>query len=116
MTRQSSRGVRLEIVQDILIKVLRPAEAGRIKEPLCPDPDVHIYLPKLYKVRTVAERMKAVSSTIIISANGKDEFTMSVEEPETAIECTWKNCGHPTIAGEEGRKRLWLSSQSSSEC
>ncbi|CAO1629287.1 unnamed protein product [Sympodiomycopsis kandeliae] len=93
----SHSGSKIEIVQDVLIKVLRPAESARIKEPLCPDPDVHIFLPKLYKVRTVAERMKAVSNHIYISANHQSEFRMSVEQPEIQMETTWKKCGHPAI-------------------
>lgn len=95
----SHSGSKLEIVQDVLIKVLRPAESTRIKEPLCPDPDVHIFLPKLYKLRTVAERMKAVSGHIYISANRKEEFRMSVEQTEIQIETTWRGCGHPAING-----------------
>lgn len=90
-------GSRLEIVQDVLIKVMRPAESMRIKEPLCPDPDVHIFLPKLFKLRTVAERMKAVSGAIYLSANHKSEFRMSVEQPEIQMETTWRGCGHPAI-------------------
>lgn len=65
-----------------------------------PLPQVHIYLPKLYKLRTVAERMKAVSSSIWISANRQECFTMSVEETEISMETTWKKCGHPSISGE----------------
>ncbi|CAO1618742.1 unnamed protein product [Parajaminaea phylloscopi] len=92
----SHTGAKLEIAQEILIKILRPAESLSIKEPLCPDPDVHIYLPKLYKVRTVAERMKAVASHIYISANHSEEFMMSVAQPEIRMETTWKKCGHPS--------------------
>lgn len=93
----SHSGSRLEIVQDVLIQVYRPAESMRIKEPLCPEPDVHIFLPKLYKVRTVAERMKAVSSHIYISANRSEEFIMSVAQTEINMETTWRKCGHPSI-------------------
>lgn len=47
----SHSGARLEIVQDILIKVLRPAESARIKEPLCPDPDVSREGPSILSQR-----------------------------------------------------------------
>lgn len=98
---QSHSGARIEVNQDIVIKVLRPTDAAMIKEPLCPDPEVHIFLPKLYKVRTVAERMKAVSSHIYLSANRSQEFMMSVEEPEINMETTWKKCGHPAISDDQ---------------
>lgn len=101
----SHSGSKLEIVQDVLIKILRPAESLRIKEPLCPDPDVHIFLPRLYKVRNVAERMKAVASHIYISANRSEEFKMSVAQPEINIESTWKKCGHPEINDSQEASR-----------
>lgn len=93
-------GARMEIVQEVGIKVMRPAEAARVSEPMCPAPDVHIYLPKLYKLRAVAERMKAVSSSICISANKDQVFLMAVDQPEISIETTWKKCGRPPPLGE----------------
>lgn len=45
---KSRSGARLEIVQDVLIKVLKPAEIERIKEPLCPEPDVSSTVSRRY--------------------------------------------------------------------
>ena len=56
----------------------------------------------MFKVRSVAEKMRNVSKHIYISANRSEEFVLAVEEPEVRIETKWTKCGHPRINGERG--------------
>ncbi|CEH17177.1 Checkpoint 9-1-1 complex, HUS1 component [Ceraceosorus bombacis] len=90
-------GARLEISQEVLIRVLRPAEISRIREPECPVPDACIYLPRLHKIRRVAERMQSLSDTITVSANRAHELKLSIEKDEVKIETTWRDLDHPDL-------------------
>lgn len=97
ISAQSHTGAKLEVVQDVLIKVLKPAEMSRIVEPLCPEPDVHIILPKLLHLRTVADHMRSLSDVVTLSANRRGELRLSVVEDEVSLDTTWSHLAHPTI-------------------
>ncbi|PWN30543.1 cell cycle checkpoint [Jaminaea rosea] len=96
----SHTGGRLEVVQDIGVRIIRASEANKMRDPMVPDPQVHIYMPKMFKVRSVVEKMRNVTRHIYVSANRSEEFLMSVEEPEVRIESKWAKCGHPRIHNE----------------
>lgn len=97
----SHTGGRLEVVQDIGVRIIRASEANKMRDPMVPDPQVHIYMPKMFKVRSVVEKMRNVTRHIYVSANRSEEFLMSVEEPEVRIESKWAKCGHPRIQNGE---------------
>ncbi|SNX87627.1 related to protein hus1, required for S-M and DNA damage checkpoints [Melanopsichium pennsylvanicum] len=97
ISSQSRTGAKLEVVQDVLIKVLKPAEMSRIVEPLCPEPDVHIILPKLLDLRTVTEHMRSLSDVVTLSANKQGQLRLSVMEHQVSLDTTWSNLAHPTI-------------------
>ncbi len=101
ISAQSHTGAKLEVVQDVLIKVLKPAEMSRVVEPLCPEPDVHIILPKLLNLRTVAEHMRSLSDIVTLSANRQGELRLSVAEDEVSLDTTWSNLAHPTIEASQ---------------
>ncbi|KAK0545824.1 Checkpoint protein hus1 [Tilletia horrida] len=97
ITNASHTGGRLVVVQDVLIRILKPAEMERIKEPLCPAPDVHITLPPLLKLRTVCERMRTQSDVATISANREGKFKVEVFTDELKLETCWRNLQHPNM-------------------
>lgn len=103
ISAKSHTGGKLEVMQDVLIKVLKPAEMSRIVEPLCPEPDVHIILPKLLHLRTVADHMKNLSDVLTISANQQGDLKLAVTETEVKLDTTWSKLTHPNIDGEHGR-------------
>ena len=41
---QTRVGHRLRVAHDVKIEVMRPADVEKLKEPLCPEPDVRYYL------------------------------------------------------------------------
>ncbi|GAA5941596.1 hypothetical protein JCM3775_005121 [Rhodotorula graminis] len=102
VVRSSSRlGKRLEITQDVAVKVMKAAEMDQLKEPLCPTPQVALYLPSLHTLRTVVERLKTISSYITISANNAGELRLRAESDDAKVETEWRDLRMPT-AGAEG--------------
>ncbi|GAA5878625.1 hypothetical protein JCM8547_003848 [Rhodosporidiobolus lusitaniae] len=96
----SRMGKRLEITQDVAVKVKKAAEIELLKEPLCPQPDVILLLPPLQILRTVAERLKTVSPYITLSANNRGELRMRAEADEAKVETEWRGLKRPNT-GEE---------------
>ncbi|GAA5833084.1 hypothetical protein JCM11251_006510 [Rhodosporidiobolus azoricus] len=106
----SSRlGKRLEITQDVAVKVKKAAEIAELKEPLCPQPDVILLLPDLKLLRTVAERLKTISPYITLTANNRGEFRMRAEADEAKVETEWRGLKKP----QGGEDELATSEESS---
>lgn len=55
-------GGGLSVTHDVLVDVLRPADMERLKEPLCPEPDVRVSLP--HRIYTNLELTYAYTCTI----------------------------------------------------
>ncbi|KAJ1959921.1 Checkpoint protein hus1 [Dipsacomyces acuminosporus] len=75
---QSSTGREMTLCQDVPVRVLSPLQMEAIREPLVPDSQVHIMVPPLNSVRSVAERMKSMGDRVAISANKEGEMTIRV--------------------------------------
>jgi HUS1 checkpoint protein len=43
VTSQSRQGRKLQIAHDVRIYVMKPADFAKVKEPMCPEPDVGIF-------------------------------------------------------------------------
>ncbi|GAA5888113.1 hypothetical protein JCM5296_005437 [Sporobolomyces johnsonii] len=97
----SRMGKRLEITQDVFVKVKKAAEIALLKEPLCPEPEVQLVLPPLQLVRTVAERMKTISPYITITANNLGEFRLRAEADEANVETEWRGLKRARMSDEE---------------
>ncbi|KZT51986.1 cell cycle checkpoint [Calocera cornea HHB12733] len=97
----------LSVAHHVKVTIVRPAEMEKVREPLCPDPDVHIVTPPLKEMRVVLDRLKVYSSRIRFSANHSGELTLSAEtEDGDVLKTTWTNLVHPTIdAGEDAPPR-----------
>jgi len=91
----------MEITHDVRVRILKVSEVMGLKEPLCPEPDIHIILPPLAKMRTVVERMAKLSP--IIGFGAQDDGTLKVEiaTDSVAVETTWRDCPLPHITGDE---------------
>ncbi|GAA5882902.1 hypothetical protein JCM16303_006636 [Sporobolomyces ruberrimus] len=98
----SRMGKRLEITQDVFVKVKKAQDVEQLKEPLCPVPDAALLLPPLQILRTVAERMKTVSPIITLSANNAGVFRMRAEADEAKVETEWMNLKRPNLGDDAG--------------
>ncbi|GAA6053127.1 hypothetical protein JCM3770_002866 [Rhodotorula araucariae] len=100
--KSSSRlGKPLEITQDVAVKVKKAAEIDQLKEPLCPPPEVLLYLPPLNLLRTVVERLKTISPYITISANNLGELRVRAESDDAKVETEWRGLKKPTQGAED---------------
>ncbi|KAJ1734557.1 Checkpoint protein hus1 [Coemansia biformis] len=75
---QSGTGRELTLTQDVPVRVLTPQQMDAIREPLVPDSQVHIMMPPLNSVRSIAERIKAMGDRVAVSANRDGEVTLRV--------------------------------------
>ena len=115
------------IMQDIPVKVLAAAAVASIREPQCPQPNVHIMLPPLLQLKAISERftklaisnssattrgrvsdVPASQTRLILSANAHGVFRIGVETAALKIESKWEGLTNPELdpgqvaGGEEG--------------
>ncbi|KAI9505824.1 checkpoint protein Hus1/Mec3, partial [Coemansia spiralis] len=74
----SITGSEMTLCQDVPIRVLTPAQMDMVREPLVPDSQVHIMMPPLNSMRSIAERIKAMGDRVAVSANRDGELTIGV--------------------------------------
>lgn len=97
----SRMGKKLDITQDVFVKVKKAEDVQNLKEPLCPTPDAACLLPPLQIIRTVAERMKTVSPILTLSANNAGTFRMRAAADEAQVETDWMHLRQPNIGEDE---------------
>ncbi|KAI0658275.1 cell cycle checkpoint [Cubamyces menziesii] len=89
----------MTVVQHIVIDVVKHADVERLKEPMCPEPDVHILLPALAKLRTVVERLRPLANDgVIFRANHNGELQLAVTTDNARVEVGWSGLTNPTMA------------------
>ncbi|GAA5905934.1 uncharacterized protein JCM6883_002497 [Sporobolomyces salmoneus] len=96
----SRMGKKLEITQDVFVTVKKAQDVALLKEPLCPVPDAALLLPPLQILRTVAERMKTISSIITLSANNAGTFKMRAVSDEASVDTEWTNLKRPNLGDD----------------
>jgi len=94
---QTKQGKEVKVTHDVKIMVMKPPEVALMKEPLCPAPDVHIILPPLQKLRTVVDRMRALSDVVGISANRAGQLKLSIQTQRIKVDTIWSNLTIPNI-------------------
>ncbi|EJF64406.1 cell cycle checkpoint [Dichomitus squalens LYAD-421 SS1] len=95
----TSMGSNALIHKQLLIDVLRHADVDRLKEPLCPEPDVHILLPPLGKLRTVVERLRSLAAEgIHFRANHSGELQLSTSTENARLEVVWSGLTNPPMS------------------
>lgn len=85
------------LVQDIPIRVLNLYHINEYKEPMVPQPHVHILMPPLVSVRTIIDRMKSMSNYLTISANFNGEFILKIETEAVSVETYFKDLISPDL-------------------
>ncbi|KAK9893641.1 cell cycle checkpoint [Cystobasidium minutum MCA 4210] len=95
----SRGGHSVDIVQEVAVRVLKLAELEEMaKEPMCPEPDVHIMLPASSEsLRGVVDRMKNIGNVITVSANLQGVLKLRVESDLAKVETEWRDLKHPEI-------------------
>lgn len=89
------------ITQDLHVRVLSAGFVSTIKEPRCPEPDVHIVLPELNNLRYVTDRFKVLADKLILVANMNGEMTLKAETDAVRVESSWKNLVNPELNAEQ---------------
>lgn len=98
----SSRfGKKVEIVQDVAVRVKKAADIEQLTEPLCPAPEVIISLPDMQQLRTVVERLKTVSPFVTIRANNQGLLKFRAEADEANVETEWRNLKRPQSGADD---------------
>ncbi|KAJ2720666.1 Checkpoint protein hus1 [Coemansia sp. Benny D115] len=75
---QSMGGRELVLTQDVPVRVLTAQQMDSISEPMVPDGQVHIMMPPIANVRSVAERMRSMGDRVAVSANKRGEVNVRV--------------------------------------
>ena len=88
--------------------------AQRISEP-ADRAQIHIILPSLGVIRTVAERMKAIGDTVIISANLRGQFQLRVETDAASVQTEWRGLTIPELRASVSRGDTDLADASTQE-
>ncbi|KAI0791225.1 cell cycle checkpoint [Abortiporus biennis] len=96
ITGFSKNGKPVRVSHDVRIEVVRPAEVDAMKEPMCPEPDVHVILPPLSKLRTVVEKLRSLSDVIKFQANNSGKLTLSVSTDSVKMDVDWNGLSNPT--------------------
>ncbi|KAF8799058.1 cell cycle checkpoint [Phlegmacium glaucopus] len=92
---QTRMGNKMRVAHDVKIQILKPADVVKLSEPLCPEPDLHILLPPLQKIRTVVERLRPMSDVLAIRANNNKCFQLAIMTEGVTLETDWKDCDNP---------------------
>ncbi|KAI0640317.1 cell cycle checkpoint [Trametes polyzona] len=96
-------GRNLTVVQHVTVEVMRHADVERLKEPMCPEPDVHILLPSLAKLRTVVERLRPLAvDGVNFRANQSGELQLAVNTDNARVEVSWNGLTNPNTSVQGG--------------
>jgi len=93
----SSQGKSVLVTHDVRIHVKKPSDVDKLVEPHCPDPDAHILLPSLAKLRTVTDHLRQMSTHVAISANRSGEFSLKIRTEDVMVETAWSGCETPNL-------------------
>ncbi|KAG9316067.1 cell cycle checkpoint [Chiua virens] len=90
-------GRKVRVAHDVRIDVMRPSEVDKLREPLCPEPDVTILLPQLQKMRTIVERLRPLSDVLALRANNSGKLQLAISTDTVKLETQWVGCPNPSM-------------------
>lgn len=101
----SQTGAKLDVTQEVLVRILRVSEMSLITEPLCPTPDVrartltqvYIVTPPLAEVKAMAEQIKPLATHVCLSANHNGALRLAIVGSDVVGEATWTGLEHPSV-------------------
>jgi len=85
------------ITHHVTVRVLNQSYISTLREPQCPEPDVHIVLPPLSGLKAISERFKTLADRILIKANMNGEMKLRAESDSVKIETAWKDLINPEL-------------------
>ncbi|KAJ7384136.1 DNA damage checkpoint control protein [Desmophyllum pertusum] len=88
------------VVHDVPVGVIPQRNWEEYEEPAMPDFDVSIYMPSLKVVKNVIERMKNLSSFLILAANQNGDMTLGIDTDLAAVTTHFKHLDMPTWEGD----------------
>ncbi|KAI8352934.1 checkpoint protein Hus1/Mec3 [Blakeslea trispora] len=87
-----------ESKKDLPIQIVTAEKIQNIRNPCTTErPDTYILLPDVSVLKTTAERFKALSNCITISANMKGEFKIGIQSPFAVCSARYENLQNPEL-------------------
>ncbi|KAI8908119.1 checkpoint protein Hus1/Mec3 [Powellomyces hirtus] len=102
ITNSSRTGNRLYLTQDIPVRVLQSDESAELTEPEVESQQVHILLPPLNDLKTIAERLKAIGTHVVVAANMNGELVLKVVADAVRVETSFKGLINPELGQPDG--------------
>jgi len=96
-------GRKVRVAHDVKIEVMKPGDVARLAEPLCPEPDIHILLPPLQKLRTIVDRLRPMSDILAIRASNNGRLQLSISTDSVTVDTQWTNCTNPKMAASQSQ-------------
>ncbi|KAJ3986570.1 checkpoint protein Hus1/Mec3 [Lentinula detonsa] len=100
ITGTTRAGRKVKIEHDVKIEVMKPADVAKLSEPMCPEPDIHVLLPSLQKMRTIVERLRSMSDILAVRASHNGCLQLSINTESVKVDTEWKNCNIPQMMKE----------------
>eukprot|EP00127_Corallochytrium_limacisporum_P001326 Clim_evm16s51 gene=Clim_evmTU16s51 len=97
-TKQTAAENQRELIQDIPIMRIDPTDTPEYDIPSnFPDPQVSIYMPDIRRLRTILERLRAMSNQITLRANHIGELFLEVNTDAVNISVLFSNVKYTKI-------------------
>ncbi|KAJ7593722.1 checkpoint protein Hus1/Mec3 [Mycena floridula] len=93
-------GKRVRVAHDVRVEVMKQDDVERLREPMCPEPDTHVLLPPLQKLRLIIDRMRPMSDVLSVRADNNGCLKIGINTESVNIETEWKNCANTRQAPE----------------
>ncbi|KAJ4482252.1 checkpoint protein Hus1/Mec3 [Lentinula aciculospora] len=100
ITGTTAGGRKVKIGHDVRIEVMKPVDVARLSEPMCPEPDIHVLLPSLQKMRTIVERLRTQSDLLAVRASHNGCLRLSINTESVKVDTDWKDCTIPQMMKE----------------
>jgi HUS1 checkpoint protein len=104
----------MNVVQDVPVRLLTPAQVSMLTEPVLPDPTVHILLPSLKQIKPIVDRLKKLDDVLVIECNMDGTLKMGVMTDQAKITCVMTGLDHPKVEGQGALERnpdLWCTAR-----
>ncbi|XP_052398164.1 checkpoint protein HUS1 [Carassius gibelio] len=89
------------VTHDIPVDVIPRRLWHDFREPQMPDFDVSIYLPPLKTLKSVVDRMKNLSNSLVLEANLNGEMNLKIDTDLVSVTTHFKDLGNPPW-GDDG--------------
>ncbi|KAJ6611153.1 checkpoint protein Hus1/Mec3, partial [Mycena sp. CBHHK59/15] len=95
MTRQERR---VRVAHDVRVDVMKPMDVARLNKLMCPEPNTHIILPPLRKLRTIVDHLCPMSYILAVRANNSGRLQLSIRTDSFDVQTEWTDCKNTTRA------------------